>query len=73
VVFEVTDTGIGIPPDDLPQLFSRFHRARNAAAYSGSGLGLAIVKAIMIRHGGNVSAQNTASGARFTLRWPRAD
>jgi hypothetical protein len=40
------DTGIGIPASDLPQLFSRFHRASNAIAYPG-GLGLAIVGAIV--------------------------
>jgi signal transduction histidine kinase len=67
----IADTGIGIPPDDLPQLFSRFHRARNTAGYAGSGLGLAIVKAIMARHGGVVAARNTGAGACFTLVWPR--
>jgi len=66
----VADTGIGIPADDLPLLFSRFHRGRNAAAYPGSGLGLAIVKAIVEAHGGQVTAQTLAQGARFCLRWP---
>src|SRR5262245_51594809 len=56
---------------DLPQLFSRLHRARNTAGYTGSGLGLAIVKAIMARHGGDVAAGNTEAGACFTLMWPR--
>ncbi len=68
----VIDTGIGIPMDDLPQLFSRFHRGRNAAAYPGSGLGLAIVKAVAESHGGRVVAQNTAAGTRFTVRLPAA-
>ncbi len=66
----VQDTGIGIPDEDLPKLFSRFHRARNASAHPGSGLGLAIVKAIMNRHGGRVSVENGSPGARFTLEWP---
>jgi len=65
----VTDTGIGIPAEDLPQLFSRFHRGRNAAACAGSGLGLAIVKATAEHHGGQVTAQNTDHGARFTVRF----
>jgi signal transduction histidine kinase len=69
----VEDTGIGIPEDDLPHLFSRFHRGRNAAAYPGSGLGLAIVKAIAESHGGQVAAENTAQGARFTLQLPTID
>jgi signal transduction histidine kinase len=67
----ISDTGIGIPADDLPQLFSRFHRGRNTAGYTGSGLGLAIVKAIMARHDGEVAARNTGTGACFTLVWPR--
>jgi signal transduction histidine kinase len=67
----VQDTGIGIPPDALPLLFSRFHRARNATAYPGSGLGLAIVKAIAQAHGGEVSVQNMQPGARFCIRLPQ--
>ncbi|MBE9509170.1 MAG: HAMP domain-containing histidine kinase, partial [Chloroflexi bacterium] len=70
VELSVEDTGIGVPKDDLPHLFSRFHRGRNAAAYPGSGLGLAIVKAIVEAHGGTVAAGNTARGSRFTLRLP---
>jgi two-component system sensor histidine kinase MprB len=58
--------------EDLPQLFSRFHRGRNAAAYPGSGLGLAIVKAVAEHHGGCVSAANTGHGARFSVRLPLA-
>jgi signal transduction histidine kinase len=66
----VEDSGIGIPKDDLPYLFSRFHRGRNAAAYPGSGLGLAIVKAIVDAHEGQVIAENATRGARFILRLP---
>ncbi len=69
MIFSVADTGIGIPADDLPQLFHRFHRGRNAMAYPGNGLGLAIVKAIMEQQGGQVVAENTNPGARFTLKW----
>jgi signal transduction histidine kinase len=70
---QVQDTGIGIPVDDLPQLFSRFHRGHNATAYPGSGLGLAIVAAIVEGHGGQVTAENTGPGARFCLRLPLVD
>jgi signal transduction histidine kinase len=68
----VQDTGIGIPEDDLPQLFNRFHRGRNVANYPGNGLGLAIVRAIVEAHGGQVSAANTSPGARFCMRLPKA-
>ncbi|CAN5618461.1 hypothetical protein BH10CHL1_BH10CHL1_28580 [soil metagenome] len=69
VQLSVTDTGIGIPPDDLPLLFNRFHRSRNAANYPGSGLGLAIVKAIIEQQGGQVMVENSTPGTRFTLHW----
>jgi signal transduction histidine kinase len=54
----ITDTGIGIPAEDLPHLFERFHRGRNASNYAGNGLGLAIVKAIVTAHAGNVNVQS---------------
>lgn len=66
----VEDTGIGIHSADLPHLFERFHRGRNAAAYPGSGLGLAIVKAVVERHGGQIQAAGTDQGARFTMQIP---
>ena len=69
----VDDTGPGIPAEDQPHLFSRFHRGRNAAAYPGSGLGLAIVKAMMTRHGGDVTVTSSSSGTVVTLRWPRME
>jgi signal transduction histidine kinase len=73
VVLSVADTGIGVPDEDLPQLFNRFHRGRNATTYPGSGLGLAIVKAIMDQQGGQVTAENLSTGARFALRWCTVD
>jgi len=69
VQLAVTDTGIGIPPADLPLLFNRFHRSRNATDYPGSGLGLAIVKAIIEQQGGQVRVENRTPGTRFTLHW----
>jgi signal transduction histidine kinase len=54
----VADTGIGISTEDLPHLFERFHRGRNASSYAGNGLGLAIVKAIITAHGGNIAVQS---------------
>jgi signal transduction histidine kinase len=70
-VLWVNDTGIGISDEDLPQIFNRFHRGRNAAAYPGSGLGLAILKAIVEGHHGQVSVQSSAgSGTHFALSVP---
>ena len=73
-VFSVADTGIGIPADDLAQIFNRFHRGRNTTAYPGSGLGLAIVKAIVAMHAGQVEVQSAGEnqGSQFSIRLPLA-
>ncbi len=71
-VFSVMDSGIGIPADDLSQIFNRFHRGRNTTAYAGSGLGLAIVKAIVTAHQGQVEVQSAGEGegSQFSIRLP---
>lgn len=66
----VEDTGIGIPSDEIPQLFSRFHRARNSLGYPGNGLGLVIVKTIVEGHRGWVQAESEGQGSRFTIQLP---
>jgi signal transduction histidine kinase len=72
VRFSIDDTGIGIPETDLPFLFNRFHRGRNATRHEGNGLGLAIVETIVKRYGGMVIAENTVHGARFSVILPQA-
>ncbi|MEI7742713.1 MAG: HAMP domain-containing sensor histidine kinase [Chloroflexota bacterium] len=67
----VEDTGIGIPAEDLPGLFGRFHRARNANDHPGSGLGLAIVRAAVERSGGTVTVRSEPGiGSRFEVVLP---
>lgn len=69
----VTDYGIGIPKDEIGQLFERFHRARNVSSryYGGLGLGLYIAKAIIEAHGGSITVESEeGSGSCFTLRLP---
>lgn len=58
----VADHGPGIPPDELPRVFDRFHRAETARALPGSGLGLSIVREVARRHGGDAVAENQPSG-----------
>ena len=68
---EVSDQGIGLPPEALGQLFDRFYRAPNATALTtatGMGLGLFLVQQVALGHGGTVRAENLpAGGSRFTL------
>lgn len=72
VVLEVTDHGPGIREDMLAQVFDRFAKADTARARSeGSGLGLSLARENARLHGGDILAENTGSGARFTLRIPR--
>jgi|GEM_PF-273165 len=70
ILVRISDTGIGIPPEDRPLLFQRFHRGRNAAAYPGNGLGLAIVQVIVEAHGGAVTMKATDEGTCFTVSLP---
>jgi PAS domain S-box-containing protein len=74
LVFEVSDTGIGIAPVDLPRLFEKFFRAgqKEAQKRHGTGLGLAIVKSIAERHGGQVWAESQlGKGSTFYLSIPQ--
>jgi two-component system sensor histidine kinase BaeS len=72
-VIEVADTGAGIAPEDLPQVFDRFWRAEKSRnrQTGGSGLGLAIVRNLAELHGGSVAVESTLGvGSTFTLRLP---
>ena len=71
----ISDHGIGIPRDEIPQLFERFHRARNVSSryYGGLGLGLYIAKAIVEAHGGGIAvASEEGEGSTFTVQMPLA-
>lgn len=70
---EVEDTGIGIPPEDLPRVFERFYRVEKGRSTEtgGTGLGLAIVKHVAESHGGSVEVESKQGlGSRFTLILP---
>jgi len=69
----VRDTGVGIPPEDLPRIFDKFHQVRmkRATKTKGTGLGLTIVKFLVEAHGGFVWAESTpGQGATFTFTVP---
>ncbi|MEU0839744.1 SpoIIE family protein phosphatase [Streptomyces sp. NPDC005962] len=69
----VSDTGTGIPPEELPHLFERFHRVRGARSrsYEGSGIGLALVKDLVELHSGTIAVTSVpARGTEFTVEIP---
>ena len=74
-VFQVSDTGIGIPAEDLPNLFNEFFRTSNAKEFNAvaSGLGLTIVKSIVDKMNSKISVvSELGSGTTFTVRFPLA-
>jgi PAS domain S-box-containing protein len=69
----VIDTGVGVPEDELPRMFDRFHRVRGARsrAPEGSGVGLALVRQAVELHGGTVEVTSTVDiGSVFIVRLP---
>ena len=72
-VLRVTDTGVGIPAEDLPRIFDRFWRGQYATQVSGSGIGLAIAAELAQAHGGHLSAASEPSrGTEMLLTLPAA-
>jgi signal transduction histidine kinase len=71
VVLTVTDTGVGIPPEDLPHIWNRLYRGDKSRSQRGLGLGLSLVKAIVRAHSGSVTVHSTSgNGTVFTLTLP---
>jgi PAS domain S-box-containing protein len=71
-VVAVRDEGVGIPRDDLPHIFDRFHRGANVIGrFHGNGLGLASARQLVELHGGTISAASEdGRGSTFTVRLP---
>jgi len=68
-MLRITDTGVGIPPEQLKRVFHRFYRvtSRESARIKGTGLGLFITRAIARQHGGDASAQSYGPGLGTTI------
>jgi two-component system, OmpR family, sensor histidine kinase BaeS len=67
-ILKVIDRGSGIPPEELPRIFDRFHKGRDS---SGSGLGLAIARNLVLAHGGTIDAQSrVGEGTTITVTLP---
>jgi signal transduction histidine kinase/DNA-binding response OmpR family regulator len=70
VELRISDTGVGIGESELPRLFERFHRVREAQSrsYEGTGIGLALVRELAILHGGSVAVESTLKrGSTFIV------
>ncbi|NGP17119.1 sensor histidine kinase [Devosia aurantiaca] len=71
ILISVTDKGVGIPADEMEQLFRRFFRARTSEGIPGTGIGLSFVSQIMELHHGKVEVRSVeGQGSTFTLRMP---
>ena len=73
VELRVSDTGTGIPAEEMPLLFERFHRVENARGrtHEGSGIGLALVQELVMLHGGSIRAESEVGrGTTFTVLMP---
>ncbi|SCE24680.1 PAS domain S-box-containing protein [Streptomyces sp. DvalAA-14] len=73
VELRVSDTGVGIPPDELPHVFERFHQVRGAdgRSHEGSGIGLALVRELAALHDGEAeAASRLGRGTTLTVRIP---
>jgi signal transduction histidine kinase len=70
LIFEIKDTGVGIPEESMPYLFEKFYRVNSSV--SGAGLGLSISKRIVESHGGSIEAQSQLGvGTSFRVTLPR--
>ena len=73
VVLRVADTGVGIPHDELPKVFDRFHRIESTRgrSHEGSGIGLALVLELVKLHGGSIGVDSQVGvGTTFTVSMP---
>lgn len=73
IIIRISDSGIGIPEDDIKKIFNEFYRSGNAKAveHDGTGLGLPIVKNMIERYSGNINVQSTlGKGTTVTISFP---
>lgn len=72
-ILKISDTGLGIPEKELPNMFTRFHRIQNSGgrSYEGSGIGLSMIKELIVQHGGSISVESReGEGSTFTVTIP---
>ena len=72
-MISISDSGIGIPEDEIPHLFERFYRVNKERSRKsgGTGLGLSITEWVVIAHGGKIGVSSTlGSGSEFIISFP---
>jgi len=72
-ILRVQDTGVGIPAEEIPHMFERFHRVKytRGRTYEGTGIGLSLVKELVLLHGGDISVDSEdGTGTTFTVSIP---
>jgi signal transduction histidine kinase len=68
IVIRVQDSGVGIPPEELPRIWERLYRGDPSRSKTGLGLGLSLVKAIVEAHGGRMEVQSEpGNGSTFCV------
>ncbi len=71
IIISVTDYGLGIGKDDVPQIFTRFFRAETSAGITGTGIGLYLTKNLIEKHGGTIQLKSKVGvGTTFTVSLP---
>ena len=73
IILKITDTGVGIPENELPNMFQRFHRVQNVTGrtHEGTGIGLSLVKELVQMHHGTIEVESTLNqGSTFTVKIP---
>jgi two-component system NtrC family sensor kinase len=72
ILVEISDTGVGIPPENIPKIFEPFFTTKEVGR--GTGLGLAVCYGILTEHGGSLDVQSTVgAGTTFTITLPTAN
>ncbi|HEV2483576.1 MAG TPA: ATP-binding protein [Puia sp.] len=72
-LLSVTDTGVGIPEEELANIFNRFHRVQNSGGrtFEGTGIGLSLIRELVQLHGGTIAVESVkGGGSTFTVRIP---
>jgi signal transduction histidine kinase len=72
IKIKISDTGIGIAPEEIGRIFERFYRSEKSRSTQGNGLGLSLARTIIQAHGGNITVQSKPNeGSTFTITLPR--